>query len=147
MPVLPDQHYTATLIDIASGESPNGNFYLRVTFQTDDGNVSRDLYVTRDALDKTKDALDALGAMEHEMADWEWLQNPRSLISGKQVDISTVMKSNQDGTVSWVEVQWINALGSRRKIVKASAERAQAAAALLAGKPAAGSGRDRKSVV
>jgi hypothetical protein len=126
MPVLPDKHYAATLVEIQSTESANGNFGLHVTFKTDDGNVSRDLWVTQAALDKTRDALAALGATNGQMGDWEWLQNPQSLINGKQVDVKTVTKESQDGTSSWVEVQWINPL--RRK---ASTEKARAAAALL----------------
>jgi hypothetical protein len=131
MAVLPDKHYAATLAAVESGESTAKNFFLRVTCTTADGNVSRDLYVTPEALDKTRDALEALGALEHELADWEWLQNPQSLISGKEVDITTVTKHNQDGTKSWVEILWINS--PKRKIVKASAALAQAAAALFGG--------------
>ena len=126
MSVLPDKHYAATLVQIQSTESANGNFALHVEFKTADGIVSRDLWITPAALEKTREAMETLGATNEQMGDWEWLQNPQSLISGKQVDIKTVTKESQDGTSSWVEVQWINPL--RRK---ASKEKAKAAAALL----------------
>ena len=126
MPVLPDKHYVATLVDIQSTESNNGNFGLHVEFKTADGIVSRDLWITTAALEKTREALETLGATNEQMGDWEWLRNPQSLINGKQVDIKTVTKESQDGTSSWVEVQWINPL--RRK---ASEDKARGAARLL----------------
>jgi hypothetical protein len=126
MPVQPDQKYPATLVDISSTESKEGTFGLFVTFQTDDGNVSRTLWVTSAALAKTREALEILGATDAELADWEWLQDPKSLCGRSQCQITTEAKVNKDTGLSHVEVLWINSL--RRK---GSAAKAQAAALMM----------------
>lgn len=133
MPVQPDQKYPATLVDISSTESNEGNFGLFVTFKTDDGNVSRTLWVTSAALTKTREALEILGATDAELANWEWMQDPKSLCGRVGVQITTEQKTNKNTGVSHVEVQWINSL---RK--KATATKAQAAALMMRREPEPG---------
>ena len=136
MPVQPDQKYVAKLIDIQATQSPKGNFGLVVDFETtNDGPISRTLWVTSDALVKTREMLVTLGATDAELANWEWLQAPKSLCGRVEVEVIPEETVGTDG-VRRIEVKWINSL--RRRVVTPTNAKAQAAALMMRREPEPG---------
>lgn len=128
MPLEVGNKYRAAVTVAYATEKEDGTFGIAVSFHADEGDIEHTLWIEPGEFLKYRKAdLKTLGATDDQMADWDWLRAPASLVGARcQIVMSEYV--GKDGK-SHLKVKYINSL--RRE---AQRESAVAAARLLGGR-------------
>lgn len=129
MPLEVGKKYRAEVTAAVATEKQDGTFGIALSYHTDEGDIDGTLWIEQKYLAYRKKDLMTLGATEENLADWEWLQEPTSLV-GAVCQIVIDSYFGKDGAEHLI-VKYINRL---RK--EASADAAQKAAGLFGQKAA-----------
>lgn len=109
MPVQGGQKYPAKVVQAGMVPSkPGKSPAIRIYFQTPDGVIKQDFYLSPNARPYTAKKLKAIGASDKHLADSDFWENPESVLMDKECEIVTETEPASGDFPERVKIAFVN---------------------------------------